>query len=291
MESGSSTLRKRQYFLLLASLSFLLILIGCTDEDTDNDVSSTQYSASEDFRYAVLVSSQTVFRIAAINGSAEIAGVADADSVIIWGEREVQSESLADAEAHLQYLSVVVEEREGDIRVRTDQPDDTQGRSYQVFYHVVLPESMALTVSQINGGVAVQNIHGDADIAITNGGISAAAVFGDFHLSLINGSANLDDLHGSVSASITNGAMNAEVFLPISGLCNLSLINGPIHLRIPTTTSAVFSASLIHGAVTITGLTLQDIISTPTSISGILGDGEGSIDLNTVNGSISVTGF
>ena len=64
-----------------------------------------------------------------------------------------------------------------------------------------------------------------------------------------------------------------------------------IDLSIPQTTSAQFSATLATGSITLTNLILSNDTVTPGSRSGTLGSGDGTIDLDVVNGTIVVRGF
>ncbi|MGB2989370.1 MAG: hypothetical protein WBC98_05380, partial [Candidatus Zixiibacteriota bacterium] len=64
-----------------------------------------------------------------------------------------------------------------------------------------------------------------------------------------------------------------------------------IELDIPQNTSAEFSATVVTGTISISDLILQNQVSTPGSLSGTVGSGEGTISLNVVTGSVSVKGF
>jgi len=89
---------------------------------------------------------------------------------------------------------------------------------------------------------------------------------------------------------LVNGQIQAKVTLPTDGVIAMSTVNGGINLNIPQSTSAEFSASVVNGTIS-TDLILINLVSTPTSLTGTLGTGEGTIALSTVNGSISVWGF
>jgi len=46
-----------------------------------------------------------------------------------------------------------------------------------------------------------------------------------------------------------------------------------------------------NGTIRLSNLVLSNSVSTPGSLTGILGSGQGTISLTTVNGGIYVTGF
>jgi len=79
--------------------------------------------------------------------------------------------------------------------------------------------------------------------------------------------------------------------LPEDGTINLNLVTGNIELDIPQNTSAEFSAAVVTGTISISDLVLQNQVSTSGSLSGTLGNGEGTISLNVVTGSVNVQGF
>ena len=110
-------------------------------------------------------------------------------------------------------------------------------------------------------------------------------------VSNVNGNLNLTDVVGSTSVSLVNGQIDAKVTLTINGTTDLSTVNGNVNLDIPVNTSANFSANLTNGNITVSNLVLQNPVSSPTSLSGRFGDGQGTISLGTVNGNIVVTGF
>ena len=266
---------------LLAGLAVLLgimLLSGCSDDDSNpfagDCVDNTDFVASETFSYRVPLAEHVRFKLEGINGNIEITGVAGADSVSIEGERSVGSESIDDAEEHLPELEVSVSDMGTEVFVETIQPEDTDCRSFIVDYEITLPESLNVYVDNTNGTITVTSMRSTLDVGTTNGQIT------------------LDDFVGSTDADVTNGQIVAEVTLPQDGEAELTTVNGSIVLWIPDDTSAEFSAEVVQGTITIDdSLVLDDAVITNDSVTGTLGDGEGTIDLRTVNGSMSVLSF
>ena len=56
-------------------------------------------------------------------------------------------------------------------------------------------------------------------------------------------------------------------------------------------TSARLTASVVNGSITTVNLSMQDVSSSPTHLTGTLGSGLGTICLSTVNGLIEVAGY
>lgn len=267
---------------IFAKLAVLVLLAACiswiscgTDKSSgpDDNVSNTDFVASESFSFGVEVTNHTKLRLEGINGNVTITGLSGADSVIVTGEKRVGSESVQDAEDHLQDLQVSVSDLSSEVYVKTTQPDETHGRSYVVDYNITLPQNLHVEVSNVNGSVTIGSINNS--VSVVN----------------VNGQVTLNEIFGSVLVSLVNGQIQAEVTLPTDGTIVMTTVNGGIGLDIPQSTSADFSASVDNGIISIYDLILTNLVSTPNSLTGTLGDGQGVISLSTVNGNISVWGF
>jgi len=266
------TMRRSPTLLCIFGLTLGFVLASC-QTDNDGSVSSTRYSASEEFSFQIEIANRTLLRVDAINGTVEVVGISNLDSVRIWGERTVKSESIEDAEQHLQDLAVHVDTADDEIVAWTEQPDETQGRDYEVTYYIRIPDSWKVFVAEANGTVSVSSILDSVSVGLSNGTVV------------------VDSTHGDVDVSLANGTIDGRVFLPVLGTCVMGVANGQINLSIPESTSAEFSASVSNGEITVSNLFLQNMISTPNSVTGTLGNGEGQIDLSVANGSIVAVGF
>lgn len=263
-----------QFKLLLLILAGIIVtaLVSCVVDPTD-DVSNHNYSAEESFSYTVPVKNQNRLVLEAINSPIQITGQSGITMVKIWGERIVKSDTQEDADKYLEYLRVVLNNREDEIHVQTDQPSHSEGRGYIVNYNVVIPMDWEIVVGNVDGNVVLEPIRGDAKIHLVNGDIQ------------------VKELEGNMAVAITNGSLDAKVTLPANGTCVANTVNGLISLRIPDETSAELSAGVTNGSVAVTNLEVQNLTSSRTSIKGRLGDGKGTIVLSAVNGTISVTGY
>jgi hypothetical protein len=250
--------------------------IGCGKDksvDSNDGVDNTDFVARESFSFKVHVDDQARFRLEAINGNVVITGVSDSDSVIITGEKRVGSESTDDAEEHLHLIQVTVQDLGTEISVKTSQPEQTHGRSYVVDYTITLPKSLEVLAHNVNGTVTVDSL--DNSVSVSN----------------VNGLIELKEIFGSTLVELVNGEIEGKVTLPRDGTIGINLVNGNIDLDIPVNTSAEFSANVTNGNISVSNLSLQNQVSSPTSLHGTLGQGEGTISLRTVNGNISVAGF
>jgi len=256
---------RRALGILILPLAFA----ACEDDLTGGNMNQ---SAQEPFEFAVDASETTVVYLDAINSEITITGVSASDSVRVEGVREVRSSTVADAEARLDDLQVSWEVIGDTVYIETEQPEDTQGRTYQVDYNITLPRDFEVVVESANATIDVASI----DEAV--------------YVEVGNGIVDLDDTRGDVSVDMGNGEVLGTLALPSGGTLEVNIGNGIIGIGIPTNTSAEFSANVGNGTISISNLNLQNQQSTNTSLSGRLGAGDGDISLTVGNGTISVTG-
>ncbi len=251
-------------------LGLPLLVSGCSESVTDTD---GYKAATEPFYYRFEVSEQVLLEVSGVNGEISIAGSALSDSIVVKGVRRVKSFSVDDALEHLDSLTVEVENIAGVVSADTYQPDDSDGRVYEVDYEIIIPTDLAVSAAEVNGHISIGSIARPITVQTVNGTIE------------------LDGITASVEGSVVNGRIEGDVSLPSGGLLSLNVVNGEVDMDIPAGTSAMFSASVVNGSLSVSGLSLEDVVSTPTSLTGRLGDGDGTIGLSAVNGTVTVRGF
>lgn len=227
-------------------LTIVALLFGCGDGVTS--VGNTDFEAEESIVFDVEINAQTRFRVVAINGSIEVTGDSDATSVTVVGTRSVGSESLADARANLEFLEVAVEQSESEIAVRTDQPQNTHGRSFVVHYMIVVPKDLEVDIVNVNGAITARDIAGSVSVAN------------------VNGQVRLEDLRGDGTVTVVNGQISADARMPLGARLELATTNGTIDLEIPEDVSANLDASVVNGTITLSNLTLVNLVQTTNSL-------------------------
>lgn len=255
---------------LVCLLLGLTLAAACGD---NGDGGFTQPAAEEPFSFDVAIGTQTALRLEAVSGTVTVTGAPGASSVSITGIRRVEAASIEDANAHLADLQVDVSNSATEVLVQTVQPQFAGGRNYIVNYTIALPDYLNVSIMTVNGAVTVRSFN--ANCTITN----------------INGSIAVDAIVGNAILQLTNGDIDASVTLPAAGQIDMRVANGNIRLSIPQTTSAQFSATVGIGSIALTNLVLSSEVVTPTSHSGLLGGGDGTIALQAAIGSIAVQGL
>ena len=269
-----------------------LLFSSCITDPLDLDErDGTQYSATEPFHYALNSTGYSQLKIQGINGSIQVLGITHTDSILIQGEKKVESYSPDDAKEHLQDISIVLESIGNIQLVQTIQPSQSDGRNYLVHYTVWVPDSISIETLLVNGQTEVSDIKNRVRSNSTNGEINLQSIRGEMFSGITNGMVILNASEGNATISAVNGNIQAQLTLPDSGWCDLSTVNGSIGLSIPQTTSAIFRAGTVNGIVAVSNLTLTNSAFSQTLVTGILGAGRGSINLEAVNGNISASGY
>ena len=282
---GGFIMKMRTFIQLTTGLTLILILLtacgggGVESNFTlNNDGFDIQSSEPEFFAQETLTTELPLLnhmkiRLEAIRGDIKITGQDDADSVTVIAQKWVGSESLEDAEMHLDELEVLVTDEIDEVLVQTFQPENKQNRKYIVDYQVILPSNLETDVMLINGHVSVLDVQNSVLIDVVDGDVF------------------LSNIAASAAVSLSNGSIDSTVVLPLDGEITMYTDKGNIDLNIPISTSAVFAASVINGSISAYNLEIADAIQTTHSLTGTLGNGEGMIDLGSINGNINVLGL
>lgn len=256
-------------FVLLAAVSSCVVI---DIFDDDNEVNDTRFEATASFRHVIAAENRFRLRLDGISGDIDVAADPAATDVTIEGDRTVGSESVADAERHLDNLDVRVETSATEVHVSTIQPEHTLGRSYTVEYRITVPSSFRSTITNVNGSVVVRGTSGRVEVTHVNGDVT------------------LRDVEADVDVNLVNGLIDAEVDPPLAGRVELTNVNGNVLLSVPAAISADVTASVTNGSISVSNLSILDPISTSRTLRGTLGAGDGVIELVTVNGNITLRG-
>jgi len=251
------------------------LLTGCVTGvvDLDDDFNhSGNVEASATFSRTLDLGGQIAVRVTGANGTVRIWGVPGAQEVVVDAVRRVRSDSRGDAEEHLADLQVLVQTWPHEFEIKTVQPNRSNGRTYVVDYEITVPAHLLPTVTNGNGSIRLEGIH--ADVEVTNG----------------NGDVALVETTGSSWVSVGNGEISAWTHLPDGGQIVHSIGNGTLFLSVQPQVSATFGAQVGNGTINLTGLDLQQVVANPRQLLGVLGSGEGLIELTAGNGQIRVQG-
>lgn len=268
---------RRIHFLPVA-LCLALLALGCGDDPAYNRVAEADFDVSFD------VTTQTGFDLEGVNGAVTVTGSAATNQITVAGTRRVRSDSQADAENRLLDLQVATTVSQDAILVRTEQPQNTEGRSYEVDYVITLPVDLAIHLVTVNGNVTVSNAKAGLDVSGVNGNITVSNVDG-LDVTIVNGNVTVTDAE-DINVAVTNGNITFDINPPPGDEVHAATVNGNIVLVISAGASTDIKAIRENGTVTTISLPLTNYSDDGRVFKARLGAGEGQITLQTVNGNI-----
>lgn len=240
-----------------------------------DEVANHDFSAQAPVAVDISVVNQSEFMLNGKHGDVSVSGLPGATSITMTGMKRVLSESVQDAQAHLQDVRVIATDSPSSALLETSQPQCDLGRKYIVDYTITLPDYFLLRINNNGGDVTIDSI--DNELSINS----------------IAGTVTLTDIVASVAVNLISGDIISTISsLPLNGRVQMKILNGDIYLEIPAAASADLTARVFTGSITLTNLVLQNPLVTPNLVTGTLGTGQGNIDLQTeVIGDIEVRGF
>jgi len=194
-----------------------------------------------------------------------------------WGEKRIHIEAKLQAKAgSIEEAREILSDIDIEAKNKTIKAIGpkffTSGKSWTASYRIMVPENMDLELGALNGGISIENVHGQIDTKTVNGGIK------------------LERISGNVDAHTTNGGITAKLDgdrWSGKGL-DLQTTNGGIKVSIPENYSAELEAGTVNGNMKIDfPVKVQGWIK--KSIKTTLGEGGAAIKARTTNGGVSIT--
>jgi DUF4097 and DUF4098 domain-containing protein YvlB len=241
----------------------LLITISLTVSAAEHETETFNYALSAGGRIS----------LDNINGDIEISGKSG-------NQVQITAKKHADNAEDLATLKIKIKADADAIRIETVHEKSESrwfgnNNSGKVSYTLTVPTSANLdTISTVNGEIRIRGVSGTVKAESVNG-----------HL-------DLDDLAGDTNLSTTNGGIEARFdTLKGSQRVNADTVNGRITLLIPDDSSARVSAETLNGDIDAEdfGLEVEKGGFIGKDLKGSIGNGEASIDLDTVNGGIRIS--
>lgn len=220
--------------------------------------------------------------------------------------KKVKAHSDEEAQEALSAIRVVVSEERPALRIVTDASGLKPKREYSVNYQVCAPKGVAVSVETANGNVTTSNTGAETMARTHNGNVHASRIEGKAIGRTTNGNVRLEDVNGPADGHTANGNVELlNIAGPVSGAstngnarasttkwepgyeARLHSVNGNVELQAPGDVSAQIAASVQNGNVRC-DLSVRTSVQTRTRLEGVIGTGEGLIDLRTTNGNARV---
>lgn len=149
----------------------------------------------------------------------------------------------------------------------------SMGQQIEVRYDVLVPTTLALTLTTVNGQVDVDGVTGKVALETVNGGITARGVTALQKAETVNGSVKL-----------------ALGSLPAQG-AKIETVNGGVSVALPGNQGVELSVRTVNGGIDVEGFAAVDQAERKRRhYEGRLNGGGPTLRVETVNGGVSVTG-
>lgn len=196
-------------------------------------------------------------------------------AVETWNQKKVQIEAelAASSEEELDRIHIEVRGQGDQVEVRAEMPHGEWflwGGSRRVDYRIHLPADARLELRTVNGQVRVEGVSGE------------------LRASTVNGAVRIAEAAGSVEAKTVNGSIEADYRTLAEGRHVFSTTNGSVTLYLPSDAHGRFDAHTVNGRVSTEFPLEVNNKAGRHHLEGRLGEGGGSLDVRTVNGSVKL---
>jgi len=204
------------------------------------------------------------------------------DAVDVYAEIEVRSSNKSVARDFMKEIEIVVRKSGDKMDIRVEKPHDRGGGFWDwvsgvskpnvtVNFSIKVPEEVDIEASSVNGTVEVVGVEGEVSLSTTNGKVRAEDIAGPVSASTTNGSIyvdiSIDDLQDDVYIHTVNGSIKLALDEDIEADVEISTVNGSINTDFPLEVRGKWG---------------------PKNVSGEINGGGALIEMETVNGSVSI---
>ncbi len=232
--------------------------------------------AAEDFQWHGRVGAGKTVEIKGVNGAID-AAAASGDEVEVTatkkGRRSDPGSVRIEVVEHAQGVTICAVYPDVDGRRNECRPGDgghmsTRDNDVDVHFTVRVPRGVAFAPRTVNGDVEAEGLDGDVSVRTVNGSIQVSTT----------GRADAQTVNGSIRASAGRADWSGEA--------EFKTVNGSITVTLPSSTAADVRAQTVNGEIeTDFALTVSGRVSR-RRLSGTIGGGGRSLEMETVNGSI-----
>ncbi len=260
---------RKRHIILLIFILLLAVPVACS-----------AYKLKETWQRSFEVDEGVEFILRNVNGGIEIKGW-DKDEIDVFAEIEIKAPSKSKAEKLYEKLKFDVEAERDRVEIEAKRPRVRQDGLFgglfgdktilTIRYRVKVPASTNLEIENTNGGITVDKIEGTFNCHTVNGGITIRSFRGDGVANTVN---------GGIECSIEN--------FPEDGDLRLKTVNGGIELWLPDDAGGYLEAKTVNGGIDLDIELREKVRIKRSSVKGVIGEGDGSVYLKTVNGGISI---
>jgi DUF4097 and DUF4098 domain-containing protein YvlB len=218
------------------------------------------------------------------NGRISVDNVNGSIVIESWDRNEVKVEAvkIANSRERLKEVEIKVDAKPDSLKIETEFGTWKDGnRSWncsgycrlEVQYKLMVPRTAMLNeIETVNGSVTISNMTNYTKASAVNGSVKATNLRGTAHIETVNG-----------TSDVTFDRLDN------SSRINLSTVNGRVNLIIPSDADATIKADTVNGSISNEfNLPVRKGKYVGRDLYGKLGDGSVKINLDSVNGGLSI---
>jgi len=251
----------------------LLLPLGLLSGGCEMMIAGPRAQASDRWEKTYAVSPGATLEIENTNGPIEVRAHAE-PTIQVTAHRTARAVSEQGARDLLARTKLEENATADLVRLVTPRSQGaSMGQHVEVRYEVLVPATVAVTLTTVNGKVDLDGVTGAVALETVNGGIEARGV---------TGLRKAETVNGSVSLALTG--------LPAQGT-RIETVNGGVTLTMPAAVAADVSVRTVNGGITVDGFAnVQEAERRRRHFEGTVNGGGPTLRVETVNGGVSISG-
>lgn len=231
-----------------------------------------------EFRWREALAAGKVIEIKGVNGNVEAApsSSGEVEVVAVKSSRRGNAEEVRiEVVRHSEGVTICAVYPSPGGRANTCEPGsgghmNVRNNDTEVSFNVRVPSGVRFNGRTVNGRVEANNLTADVDASTVNGDVEVTT----------NGLARAKTVNGSITVSMGNANWTGDM--------EFKTVNGSIDVSMPASLSAEVEVKTLNGSISSDfPLTVQGNFSR-RHMSGTIGGGGRSLQLETVNGSVNI---
>ncbi len=256
-----------------APLACLLLPLGLVSAGCELMIAGPREQVTDRWERTYDVAPAATLAIDNTNGSITVR-THDSSTIKVTADRKARAVTQQGARELLDRLRLEETATRDLVRLVTPRGQGlSMGQQIEVRYEVLVPPTLTLSLTTVNGGVDVEGVTGPVELETVNGGITARTVAGLRRAETVNGSVKLA-LGGVAPAGAT-----------------IETVNGSVSVSMPDSQRADVSVRTVNGGIDVEGFANVDRAERKRRhYEGRLNGGGPTLRVETVNGGVSISG-
>jgi hypothetical protein len=255
-----------------APLACLLLPLGLLSGGCELMIAGPREQVSDRWERTYEVASTATLEIQNTNGGITVRPHA-ASTIQVTAKRTARAVTQQGARDLLARLKLEETASADLVRLATPRQTVAMGQQVEVQYDILVPSTLALKLTTVNGQVDVEGVTGIVTLETVNGGIEARGITMLRKAQTVNGGVKL--------------ALGA---LPSQG-AHIETVNGGVNVSLPNALAADLSVRTVNGGIDVDGFAaVGNTEKRRRHYEGRLNGGGPTLRVETVNGGVNVTG-